>query len=260
MSLRVGHIDYLNCVPFFHYLSSCGFAGEIIRGVPTELNAMLDQGALDVSPSSSFEYGLHAEKYLLLPGHSISSIGAVQSVLLFSPLGFDQIVKAPIFVTGESATSVNLLKVLLFELTGADSLDLHKSDLPLEQRAEKGQSVLVIGDRALRMRQKSHASVQIYDLGELWAQLTGLPFVFALWILRRDMAQTHRQDFLQLARAVESSRSRALSNLEAVAVNYLGEPWRQPGMLVEYWQRVSYDLTERHIRGLDHFFKLGITN
>ena len=77
MTLTVGHIAYANCVPFFHYLRASGFDGRIVAGVPSELNRMLAAGAIDLAPSSSFEYGRNWRNYLLLPGHSISSCGLV---------------------------------------------------------------------------------------------------------------------------------------------------------------------------------------
>jgi len=115
MTLNVGHIAYLNCVPFFHYLREVGFEGNIVKGVPAQLNAMLAEGKLDLSPSSSFEYGLHWQQYVLLPGLSISSRGPVQSVLLFSPCAIEDLEGRQVALTGESATSVNLLKILLKE-------------------------------------------------------------------------------------------------------------------------------------------------
>ena len=85
MTLRIGRIAYLNVAPYFHYLQQEGFAGEIVSGVPSALNTMLADGAIDACPSSSYEYGLHADEYYLLPDNSISSVGPVHSVLLFTP-------------------------------------------------------------------------------------------------------------------------------------------------------------------------------
>ena len=101
--LTLGHIPYLNCVPFFHFLKQEGFQGELVSGVPAELNRMLQTGQLDVSPSSSFEYARNYQDYLLLPGHSISSFGKVQSVLLFSPVELAELDGQQIAITGESA-------------------------------------------------------------------------------------------------------------------------------------------------------------
>ena len=115
MTLRIGRIAYLNVAPYFHYLQEEGFAGEIVSGVPSELNAMLSDGSIDACPSSSYEYGLHADDYFLLPDHSISSVGPVHSVLLFTPGPLAALTGTEVAITGESATSINLLKILLKE-------------------------------------------------------------------------------------------------------------------------------------------------
>ena len=189
MALRIGHIAYANCVPFFHYLRQYGFSGEIHSGVPADLNGLLAAGEIDLAPSSSFDYGRNADAYLLLPGHSISSCGPVQSVLLFSSLPLETLGSAPIDLTSESATSINLLKVLLGEFLGQDPCCCRPSEQPAEEIAAQDGSVLMIGDRALRAAQQLRGRTQIYDLGELWWRFTGLPFVFALWIVRAASAE-----------------------------------------------------------------------
>ncbi|NIQ12777.1 MAG: menaquinone biosynthesis protein, partial [Gammaproteobacteria bacterium] len=149
MPLRIGRIAYLNVAPYFQYLSSCGFNGEVVSGVPSELNAMLASGSIDACPSSSFEYGQNAESYYLLPGHSISSVGPVHSVLLFTPGPISALSGGEIAITGESATSINLLKILLLEFCGIDDFSFHVPQNPVEESLNSGQSALLIGDRAL---------------------------------------------------------------------------------------------------------------
>ena len=83
--LKIGQIDYANCTPLFHVLREqfpcSGY--EFVAGVPAELNRLLLSGEIDVCPSSSIEYAYHPELYTILPQLSISSIGAVASVLLW---------------------------------------------------------------------------------------------------------------------------------------------------------------------------------
>jgi len=256
MSLRLGHIDYLNCVPFFHFLRDCGFDGEIVRGVPSALNAMLEAGQIDVSPSSSFEYGRNAGSYLLLPGQSISAVGAVRSVLLFSPCSFEEAGQAPIFITGESATSINLLRVLLMEFHGRDRVEFVRPEEDLEAQAARGQSVLAIGDRAMHMAARLPSGIRVHDLGSLWMQATGLPFVFALWIVSREAALNLRPELLRLQQAVRRSRQFAMERLESIVDSYLTQDWLSRGSLLDYWRGMSYDLTDEHLRGLRLFFRL----
>ena len=256
MALRIGHIAYANCVPFFHYLRQCGFSGEIRSGVPAELNGLLAAGEIDLAPSSSFEYGRNAAAYLLLPGHSISSCGPVQSVLLFSPLPLAELGSAPIDLTSESATSVNLLKVLLGEFLRVDPGCCRPALQPAEEIAAQGGSVLMIGDRALRAARQLRGKMQIYDLGELWWRFTGLPFVFALWIVRAACAETQAPALRELQRQLMLSRQQAFADLPLVAAQTPERQWMGEAALVDYWRVMSYDLTPQHQAGLQRYFSL----
>lgn len=255
MTLRIGRIAYLNVEPYFHYLRDAGFCGEIVAGVPAELNAMLAAGAIDVCPSSSYEYGLHADKYCLLPGHSISSIGPVHSVLLFAP-EISSLAGSPIVITGESATSVNLLKILLREFCGVEDFSLHVPDGPVEQSLADGQPALLIGDRALAAARECPEDMQVFDLGALWYHFTGLPFVFALWILRREAAEQYPEAVLNLARQLQEARQQAFAHLPEMAQKLAQSSGFSARQLVEYWQGMSYDLTDGHLEGLTLYFTL----
>ena len=76
--------------------------------------------------------------------------------------------------------------MLLREYFGVATPDCRPAAAPVEELAAQGESVLVIGDRALRLARTLAGSTRIHDLGQLWREQTGLPFVFALWIVRRS--------------------------------------------------------------------------
>lgn len=256
MSLKVGHIAYANCAPFFHHLKAAGFSGEIVHGVPAELNRLLAQGRIDISPSSSFEYARQWRDYLLLPGHSISSLGPVQSVLLFSPHDLAALDGETIILTGESATSVNLLKVILNEFVGCRQVNCEPCDGDVEAVVASGGSALLIGDRALRASFAPPEGTRIYDLGALWYHQTGLPFVFALWILRRDAARDKGGDIGLFAEQLEHSRNLAFADLDGLAAAASERSWFSEEGLVRYWRQMSYDLDPLHLQGLELFFHL----
>ncbi|MCD6527535.1 MAG: menaquinone biosynthesis protein [Desulfuromonas sp.] len=257
MQLKLGHIDYLNCAPFFHYLRESGFSGEIIKGVPAQLNEMLAAGKLDVSPSSSFEYGRRYQDYLLMPGHSISAFEQVQSVLLFSPVPIDELVGQTIYLTGESATSIHLLRVILQEFYDWDTVPSQVPDRPVVDFLQQGEPVLLIGDRALQASLSigSERSYQ-YDLAELWHRHTGLPFVFALWIVHRQAYQSLGNELVDLQRQLTLSREKAFDDLYLLAKETMHQDWMTQEQLVKYWQCMSYDLTAEHLEGLELFFRL----
>jgi chorismate dehydratase len=255
MELTLGHINYLNCVPFFHYLRSCGFKGEIIKGVPAQLNQMLAEGEVDVSPSSSFEYGRNFSNYSLVPGHSISAFNQVQSVVLFSRNSLEEIRHHPVYLTGESATSVHLLKVLLQQFYQWDEVEGIVPAEPAENMLEQGHPVLLIGDKALKYRTRLiNSDWHCYDLAELWAQHTGLPFVFALWIARRDIAPVKQASLHALPEQLRCARSRAEENIAYLSRNQPQSNWITPAQLISYWHAMSYDLEEQHLEGLKLFF------
>lgn len=257
MQIKLGHIDYLNCVPFFQYLKESGFNGTIVKGVPAQLNRMLSRGELDVSPSSSFEYALNYRNYLLMPGHSISAFEEVQSVLFFSSLPLDQLDGKQIYLTGESATSVHLLYVILQEYYGCKQIKSCVPDEPAENYLNRGEPVLLIGDRALK------ASLSVgpekgyqYDLAQLWRKHTGLPFVFALWIVHRQSHMQLVDQFRDLQLQLKQSKDKAFSDLEQLAATVTDRPWMTADQLVEYWQCMSYELDAEHLKGLTLFFEL----
>lgn len=258
MTLTIGHITYANCAPFFHHLPAAGFAGKIVPGVPSRLNRMLADGELDASPSSSFEYARNWQDYLLLPGHSISAFGQVKSVLLFSPRPLEEIEGEEIVLTGESATSVNLLRILLLEFLGHGKVNCRVPEGAVEELLDAGSPALLIGDRALKASRKNPEGRYVYDLGELWNRFTGLPFVFALWILRRQSAEEKHGEIGELLAQLTESRRRAFDSLERLAAESPERRWMGEGELVDYWRCMSYELNEDHLAGLQLFFRLAV--
>jgi chorismate dehydratase len=254
--LRVGHIPYLNCVPWFHYLPENGCAGNLISGVPSALNRWLKEGRLDVSPSSSFEYAQHWQDYLLLPSFSISSSGPIKSVLLFSPQELSELAGRQIAITGESATSINLLRLLLKEFVQLDDTSDAVPDNPVEDVIEQKQPALLIGDRALKLAAKKPAGMQVFDLGELWYQYTGLPFVFALWMIRKDALELHQQALSELPRQLECSYAQVMAEPLVVAEKFTAKTGLSAQQIVAYWQSIDFRLDNQHIKGVQLFFKL----
>lgn len=254
--LNIGHIPYLNSVPFFHFLQESGFDGNLVSGVPSELNRMLQQGELAVSPSSSFEYARNWQDYFLLPGHSISSCGKVQSVLLFSPVALGALEGEEIAITGESATSINLLRVILREFQGLRKVVDAVPDRPVEELIAAGRPALLIGDRALQTAEGMPVGMQCFDLGELWYRQTGLPFVFALWMVRRDAVSSFPEALAKLADQLRYSREKVLATPDEIAAACAPSSGLTAAQIITYWNGIDYRLEKAHLTGLKLFFKL----
>lgn len=254
--LQIGRIAYANCTPIFSSLVAASPVGRyrFVSGVPARLNGLLATGEIDVCPSSSFEYACRPNHYLILPGLSISSDGPVASVLLFSRVPIEELDSSLVLLSSESATSVNLLKILLSKRFGiscryaqhAGGLDDALSDAP---------ALLLIGDTALRESLRNH-SYWVYDLGSMWREWTGLPFVFALWLCRCEAAEKSGEEVRRLVTDFSAAKAAARQNLQIIAERSHDADWMGVERLVSYWQEnISYDLDTRHCESLSLFFR-----
>lgn len=247
--LRIGEIEYANCTPLFHVLREqfpcSGY--EFITGVPAALNRMLQAGEIDVCPSSSIAYGYHPDSYKILPQLSISSIGAVASVLLFSIVPVEELNGRKILLSSESATSVNLLKILLGQRFGCScSYEVAQSDASVTD--EDSSALLLIGDSALRSSSEK-SDLYMYDLGEMWYSWTGYPFVFALWLCRNEIAE--EMELRTLARQLVKAKELVPGQLEQIATRAKEACWMGHDRLLAYWRdNISYHLDERAKAGL----------
>ncbi len=272
--LKIGKIPYANLFPVYHYLEKGNKHSiyRFINGVPSSLNKMLRDGKLDVSPSSSIEYLRHKDKYLIIPWFSVSSDGPVGSIFLFSKLPIEALDKKTIAVSSHSETSVALLKIVL-----KDFLSLHCKFRKVEggspkKNLESFSACLFIGDEAMKARKgvmsyelrvknkKSNSKLQTlnpelytYDLGELWFKHTGLPFVFALWIVRKKSLSQKRELIKKLFLDLIAAKRYASKKFSLIARHAPQRKWLSAKELINYWKGISYDFTDEHMEGLRLF-------
>ena len=171
---RVGSVPYLNAVPVTR-----GLEDEILFVTPSKLANMLRRDELDAALVSVTEV-LFNDRYDVLDGVAIASLGEVKSVFVAHRYPLAEIQE--IFCDAASLTSVNLLKVLLAER----GLKAELIPLPDYEIAPSCGAVLLIGDRAIDFLRSGYEH-QIWDLGAAWFELTKLPFVYAVWALRRGL-------------------------------------------------------------------------
>lgn len=251
----VGRIDYANAWPLYHGLEQ--FTRELdydmVSRVPSGLNMMLQQGKLDVSAVSSFSYGANAEDYVLLPGLSVGSIGRVHSLLLFLKTPIEEKWPERIAVTTTSATTVNLLKIIMAMRYGFEPRYI-PAEPDLETMLETADAALLIGDPAIRASWNCHG-LHVLDLGQLWYDWTGLGMTYAVVAARREWVESSGEDVHKLYEAMIRTRR---TNVE------------RPGPLVKqaceriggdeaywqlYFQTLRYDFDEKLQRGLALYFR-----
>lgn len=253
MKLKIGKIPYANLFPIFYTLEKeCDCSSyEFVGGVPSALNKMLGDGAIDVSPSSSIEYLRNPSFYQIINGHSISSEGPIGSIFLFSKKRITELHNSVIYVSSQSETSVALLDIILRKFYGIQC-KLEVSQAPEDSDAE---SFLLIGDDAIKYSSQFtvHGSRLIYDLGEIWYDMTGLPFVFALWIARKDLEENKADLLSKFINDLSMAKDIALKNLTQIAKYAPVKAFMSEDDIVSYWKRIDYNFTDKHKRGLDLF-------
>jgi chorismate dehydratase len=144
---------------------------------PSALCSKLAHGELDVALVSSFEF-LRNPIYRIVDGVSISSDGPVYSVVVAHQGKFRNIRQIALDPAAE--TSGNLLRCLVNELNLRPLIGLAPSTAESSAR-------LLIGDQAIRFRQRRANEFEFWDLGEQWKKLRALPFVYAVWLVRPEV-------------------------------------------------------------------------
>jgi chorismate dehydratase len=200
--LRVGRISYLNVEPFFH-----AFPWPIAESLPPRpLGEAVAAGRLDAGPLALADC-LRLERTVARLPFGIVGPTRAQSVLLFSDRPMEDLGGRRIAVTGETSTSVRLLRILL----------AFRHDVPapaLVELDEPADAVLVIGDAAMRLHRGPWPRRLCYDLGEEWTAWTGYPMVFAAWAVRLDAPAAARE---ALESALALALDRGLASLPAIA-------------------------------------------
>lgn len=256
--LKVGRIGYLNVLPIYYPLEQGTIKHNFsfVYGSPAELNGLMARGELDVSVVSSIEYARHFERYVVLPYLSISCRGAVKSVLLFSTVSLEKLTGRVIHVTPQSHTSVALLKILLRRFYGVEC-EFAGMARPLWQSSvtRRPDAYLAIGDEALYWKKRRIFRYE-WDLGELWNRWTHLPFVFALWVCRRDLAQREPDKLIRCLESFLSAKAWGLKNLDLVCSQASRTTFMTQDELKVYFRHLCYDLENGMIEGLEHYYSM----
>ncbi|HWC02120.1 MAG TPA: menaquinone biosynthesis protein [Methylomirabilota bacterium] len=200
--LRVGRISYLNVEPFFH-----AFPWPIAQSLPPRaLGEAVAGGQVDAGPLALADCVRLEGTVGRLPFGIVGPTRA-QSVLLFSDRPIAELGGCRIAVTGETSTSVRLLRILLAFRYEVPAPTL----VGLDERAD---AVLLIGDAALRALRRQWPRTLCHDLGDEWTSWTGHPMVFAAWAVRLDTPAAAREG---LESALGVALDAGLASLPAIA-------------------------------------------
>ncbi len=254
--LRLGNIDYSNCYPIHGPVLEGDRPAwlDVVDGTPSDLNRRLANDELDLAPGSSIELARHSREYGALKGLCIGSAGPVESIVFVTRRPLEALDGRTVALPTASATSRCLLRILLetrlelrprwidFDQGARDPLNGHPSD---------PDAALFIGDVALRRNVREGEIV--LDLGAEWTRWTGLPFVYALWLVT-DRAATLPETH-DLHRRFLANRDGVAANA-AVLADRAGARYGFPApRLRSYWSRIRYDLDADMLAGLQLFLQ-----
>ncbi|MBX6394506.1 MAG: menaquinone biosynthesis protein [Alicyclobacillaceae bacterium] len=249
--LRIGRIEYMNVLPVFHFFQHEQV--ELIPSVPSQLNTWLERGEVDLGPVSSFAFGRHPDDYVVLRDLSVSSRGPVGSIFLVSTRPVSALHNRVVALTRSSATSVNLLKILF-----ARRFEIHAKyvtmDPDLDQMLQAADAALLIGDDALRVAMNPRG-LTLIDLGEVWWEWTGLGMVFAVWAVRKEVAERAPDLLRSVHRAFRTARDRGLREIETVIHAARQACGGDVGFWRDYYEKLCYDLQDDLVEGLHRYYR-----
>lgn len=257
--VRLGRVDYINVLPVYLGLEREGTRCEVVSGVPTDLNAQLDSRRIDCAPVSAIEVARHAGGYAILPGLSISSVGAVGSSMLISKVPPEQLGGRSVALTTHSAASLAFFRILCARLW---HVEVHTVDAApdLDAMLASHDAAVLIGNPAIVAvhQAQQRGDLHVTDLGSAWYELTGLPAVFAVWALWRDWAAEQPDAVQVLHEDLQRGRAWGLHPDNHVALVQRGaaDTGLPAADIDAYFRLQDYRLTADHERSLLRYFAL----
>lgn len=242
MRLLIGQISYLNSQPFYPLLGE----HRLVAMPPRKLGRLAERGAIDAGIMATADYLALADRYEPIADLGVANRDEVRSILLYTRRPLSRLDGARIGVTEDTSTSMCLMRLLL---------EVRDGIVPAEyvRGVDDGDAFLTIGNPALRSRRRPPAGFShCYDLASEWWSWKKLPFVFALWVIKRTVPAREKEAFGEL---LERSFLKGMSELDAIAARYAGELGSAEELL-SYLRNFHYRLGAEEKRGLEEFRRL----
>ncbi|MFG2782818.1 menaquinone biosynthetic enzyme MqnA/MqnD family protein [Streptomyces prunicolor] len=242
---RVGHIQFLNCLPLYWGLARTGtlLDIELTKDTPDQLNEKLVQGDLDIGPIATAEFLKNADDLVVFPDIAVGCDGPVMSCVIVSQVPLDQLDGRRVALGSTSRSSVRLARLLLADRYGVQP-DYYTCPPDLSLMMQEADAAVLIGDAALRayLLDGPRFGLEVHDLGTLWKEWTGLPFVFAVWAARRDYLEREPVITRKVHEAFLESRNLSLEEVGKVAEQ------------AARWEDFDKEILERYFTTLDFSF------
>ncbi len=267
MDYKIGAISFLNTVPLIEWFQTPeGKKHSLLRVLPSELTELLQKGRVHTGLLPVAEI-LRGYSGGILWGTGIACRGNADSVKVFCtcPLQDLKWIRAD----RGSRSSVALLKIILSEMYGVEPFFEEMVPKPMMTPGQD-EGLLIIGDRCFEferaLAQSGREDIHGWDLGNLWLELTGLPFVFAAWSLAPEFIREFgKQQALELCDLLNKARSYGLEHLgflsrREVSHGCLGVGGSSTFEAVDFYLRDSlkYELGNDEFVSMRRFHGLGI--
>ncbi|MFD0359190.1 menaquinone biosynthetic enzyme MqnA/MqnD family protein [Streptomyces sp. NPDC127110] len=242
---RVGHIQFLNCLPLYWGLARTGtlLDMELTKDTPEKLSERLIEGDLDIAPVTLVEFLRNADELVAFPDLAVGCDGPVMSCVIVSQVPLEQLDGARVALGSTSRTSVRLAQLLLAEQYGVRP-DYYTCPPDLGLMMQEAEAAVLIGDAALRasLHDAPRLGLAVHDLGEMWKEWTGLPFVFAVWAARKEYLEREPVLVREVHEAFLASRDVSLEEVVKVAEQ------------AARWEAFDAELLQRYFTTLDFRF------
>ncbi|MEU2308948.1 menaquinone biosynthetic enzyme MqnA/MqnD family protein [Streptomyces misionensis] len=253
---RVGHIQFLNCLPLYWGLARTGtlLDFELTKDTPEKLSEQLVQGDLDIAPVTLVEFLKNADDLVAFQDIAVGCDGPVMSCVIVSQVPLDRLDGAKVALGSTSRTSVRLAQLLLAERYGVrPEYYTCPPDLGLMMR--EADAAVLIGDAALRanLHDGPRYGLDVHDLGALWKEWTGLPFVFAVWAARRDYLEREPDITRQVHQAFLESKALSLEEVDKVAEQAAHWEAFDAATLAQYFTTLDFSFGAPQLAAVSEF-------
>jgi chorismate dehydratase len=227
---------------------------ELTKDTPEKLSAQLIRGDLDIGPVTLMEYLKHSDELVALPDIAVGCDGPVMSCVIVSQVPLEQLDGARVALGSTSRTSVRLAELLLADRHGV-APDYFTSAPDLALMMQEAQAGVLIGDAALRayLHDGPRLGLEVHDLGQMWKEWTGLPFVFAVWAVRRDFLAREPETVRQVHEAFLASRDLSLEEVAKVAEQAARWEAFDSDTLQRYFTTLDFSLGAEQLTGIAEF-------
>lgn len=248
--LNIGRINYINTLPLFtpFLMGYLPLNGRIIPGTPAELNKQLLNDELDIATISSIAFLQNQNKYEFLPNLGIAARERVMSVSLYIKDGLPITAAKYIGLTEESASAVQLVKILYSRYWNACPEYTVMNGM---SQLREFDAFLLIGDKALL--QPSFKGYRTVDLAASWHQATGLGLPFGVFAVRKAVLEQKRAEVLTCSEAFQNALKWSFQHLDIVIELAMQKCPLPRNTIEEYFRTLRFELHPPEIEGLKQF-------